>query len=185
VTRAGKGRFYQPEEIIMSKPAKGNKKSTTRKKGLTPRVRPKDTFGVTKKMKTGCGNLYITINEDENGLCEVFTTMGKSGGCAAAHTEAVSRMISMALRSGVKPEPIIRQLCGIRCPKQIIIKGGSVLSCPDAIGKALADYIGKPVPKESIIFDSGKSPECPECSGLLQFIEGCMVCKTCGFSDCD
>jgi ribonucleoside-diphosphate reductase alpha chain len=169
----------------MTKSARSKKKGTTRKKGLTPRVRPKDTFGVTKKMKTGCGNLYITINEDENGLCEVFATMGKSGGCASAHTEAVSRMISMALRSGVKPEPIIRQLCGIRCPKQIIIKGGSVFSCPDAIGKALADYIGKPVPKESITFDSGKSPECPECSGMLQFIEGCMVCKTCGFSDCD
>jgi ribonucleoside-diphosphate reductase alpha chain len=72
-----------------------------------PRVRPVQTKGVTRRIRTGEGTLYITINEDENGLCEVFTTIGKAGGNAAAQSEAISRLISLSLRSGLDPHAIV------------------------------------------------------------------------------
>ena len=81
-----------------------------------PRIRPHTTEGVTRRIRTGEGTLYITINQDENGLCEVFTTIGKAGGNAAAQSEAISRLISLALRSGIDPSAIIKQLKGISGP---------------------------------------------------------------------
>jgi len=167
-----------------------------------PRPRPACTQGMTIKMKTGCGNLYVTINEDEKGLCEVFTQMGKAGGCAASQSEAVSRMISLALRSGIEVEAILRQLSGIRCPSPLWQNGEMILSCSDAIAKALRQYdevrrerVG--LPKKIVEFPSGKkaSPEiedfiasmgrlCPECGSTLDFAEGCATCHSCGFSKC-
>ena len=82
----------------------------------SPRTRPTQTSGVTRRIRTGEGTLYITINEDENGLCEVFTTIGKAGGNAAAQSEAISRLISLSLRSGLDPHAIVRQLKGISGP---------------------------------------------------------------------
>ncbi|HUJ19020.1 MAG TPA: vitamin B12-dependent ribonucleotide reductase [Nitrospirota bacterium] len=175
-----------------------------------PRNRPPLTHGITQKIPTGCGNLYITINEDEEGICEVFSTMGKSGGCAASQSEAVSRMVSLALRSGVSLESIIKQVKGIRCPSPAWGEGGSILSCPDAIGRALERYAKeghgqrqhhKPktaaaqdlptVPYTSSDCAEGGSknhlglcPECPDCGGLLEFGEGCAFCRGCGFSKC-
>jgi len=173
-----------------------------------PRHRPTLTQGVTQKIPTGCGNLYITINEDEEGICEVFSTMGKSGGCAASQSEAVSRMVSLALRSGVSIDSIIKQVKGIRCPSPAWGEGGSILSCPDAIGRALERYAKdnmgrqrqhhKPQaqPRLERGFASsgcaggdsknhlGLCPECPDCGGLLEFGEGCAFCRGCGFSKC-
>lgn len=174
-----------------------------------PRSRPAFTFGVTQKIPTGCGNLYITINEDEEGICEVFSTMGKSGGCAASQSEAVSRMVSLALRSGISTTSIIKQLKGIRCPSPAWGEGGSILSCPDAIGRALERYMkegaarhqhqakAKPaaaqptVPYASSDCAKGSNknhlglcPECPDCGGMLEFGEGCAFCRGCGFSKC-
>ncbi len=174
-----------------------------------PRSRPALTHGVTQKLPTGCGNLYITINEDDEGICEVFSTMGKSGGCAASQSEAVSRMVSLALRSGVSIDSIIKQVKGIRCPSPAWGEGGSILSCPDAIGRALERYTKdnanhqhyhtKPKaasPQPTVGYASsdcaqggnrnhlGLCPECPDCGGLLEFGEGCAFCRGCGFSKC-
>lgn len=106
------------------------------------RPRPNVTYGETVKTKIGCGSIYITVNKDENGTCEVFTNLGRTGGCPS-QSEATSRLISLALRSGVKVEDVIDQLKGIRC-MNTMRKGGIkqpdgtvVLSCPDAIGKAI------------------------------------------------
>ena len=157
---------------------------------LEPRKRPAVTFGKTIKMKTGCGNLYVTINEDETGLCEVFTAMGKSGGCAAAQSESVSRLVSVALRAGVKQDIIVKHLRGIRCPAPAWQEGGIVLSCPDAIGIALEKYIHeKKDTNEKFIFklDEGRQftgEMCPECGATLEHEGGCNVCKICGYSKC-
>ena len=108
-----------------------------------PRIRPNTTAGITRRIRTGEGTLYITINQDENGLCEVFTTIGKAGGNAAAQSEAISRLISLALRSGIDPNAIIKQLKGISGPNPTWEDGRLILSTPDAIGKALDDYLSE------------------------------------------
>ncbi|MDR2192655.1 MAG: vitamin B12-dependent ribonucleotide reductase [Endomicrobium sp.] len=105
-----------------------------------PRTRPRKTAGFTFLMHTGCGKMYVTINEDEQGACELFTQLGKSGGCTSSQSEAVARMISLALRSGVDQQDIINQLKGIRCPSPTLAEGGAILSCADALAKALEAY---------------------------------------------
>jgi ribonucleoside-diphosphate reductase alpha chain len=165
---------------------------------LSPRPRPKITYGATIKMKTGCGNLYVTINEDENGMCEVFSTLGKAGGCAASQTEAISRLISLALRSGVSPEPIIEQLKGIRCPNPIWQDGEKILSCADAIARAIEIYLSmNKEEKKELKFEEKELPKfeikekiediqiCPECGSPMMSQEGCYTCPNCGYSKCD
>ena len=169
-----------------------------------PRARPYVTRGSTQRIETGCGHLYVTINEDDRGLCEVFTQMGKSGGCTASQAEAVGRLISLALRSGIEPEAIVKQLKGIRCPSPLWQPGGMVLSCSDAVAKALERFVkNKPegqavtaedasaseipagVPQKQNYVDKGDvCPECPECGSMVEYVEGCVVCRTCGFSKC-
>jgi ribonucleoside-diphosphate reductase alpha chain len=162
-----------------------------------PRRRPQVTSGQTEKVSTGCGSLYITINEDENGLCEVFLRMGKSGGCLASQSEAVGRLISLALRSGIDINSIFRQLRGIRCPQPAWGKGGMILSCSDAIGQVLErhlNHVPPPVLLEPTVAKApaaiagddlaGMCPECPECGSLLAMSEGCVVCRSCGYSKC-
>lgn len=158
-----------------------------------PRVRPKVVTGKTVKMVTGCGNMYITINEDEFGPCEVFTLLGKSGGCTSSQSEAIGRLISLALRSGVKPEKVIEQLKGIRCPSPVIFQGESIYSCADALAKALEIYLQEK--QEPSLFevvkatkktntDLGLNPQCPECGSKLEIGEGCATCPSCGYSKC-
>jgi len=171
----------------------GKKEREDAKPIRVPRHRPEVTRGITQKMATGCGNLYVTINEDENGLCEVFATMGKSGGCAAAHIEAAGRLASLALRAGVETDSIIKQLKGIRCPKPMFSQSSSILSCPDAVGKAIENYIKKQSQTVQLSLNgdkysganiNGHSPECPECGGIVEFKEGCVICNTCGYTLC-
>jgi len=102
--------------------------------------RPKILSGKSVKVKTGCGNLYITLNKSEDRLFEVFATLGRAGGCANAQNEALTRMITLSLRCGVPKEEIIDQLVGIQCPNPVMFpEGERVLSCPDAIAKVMKE----------------------------------------------
>ena len=94
-------------------------------------------------MQTGCGPLYVTINEDEDGLFELFTTMGKAGGCASSQCEAIGRMVSLAWRSGVQAAPVVKQLIGITCHKPSGFGDRQVLSCADAVAKAIQSHCGE------------------------------------------
>ena len=96
--------------------------------------------GKTHQMRTGCGPLYVTINEDEDGLFEVFTTMGKAGGCAASQCEALGRLVSLAWRSRVEVESVIRNLRGISCHKPAGFGPNRVLSCADALALAVESH---------------------------------------------
>lgn len=97
--------------------------------------------GVTYKMNTGCGTMYITINEDEGSPIEVFSKMGKAGGCAASQIEAIGRLISLALQNGANLEHIIKQMIGISCHYTLTIENDKITSCADAIGKALKQHM--------------------------------------------
>ena len=147
---------------------------------ITPRPRPLKTRGITERVRTGCGNLYVTVNWDDKDICEVFAQMGKTGGCAACQIEAESRLISLALRSGIRVQSIVSQLAGIRCPSPIWHKGSQILSCPDAIAKVLASASGIEIEKANPAFMS-----CPECGAVLETEGGCFLCRSCGFSKCD
>jgi len=157
---------------------------------IHPRPRPAVTQGKTYKTKTGCGTLYVNINSDPHGFCEVFTQMGKSGGCAASNAEAVSRLVSLALRSGIDPGVIVGQLRGIRCPIPTWHDGEMVLSCADAIGRTLEKSVNETHLKAGLPqiaytgLDMGYCPQCPECGGIMEHESGCAVCKSCGFSKC-
>jgi ribonucleoside-diphosphate reductase alpha chain len=149
---------------------------------LTPRDRPEITKGITQKIKIGCGNLYVTVNYDSNGICEVFTNVGRAGGCPS-QSEATSRLVSMALRSGVDVDSIIEQLRGIRCHSTLRQKGLKVLSCPDAIGRVL-ERVVELRGGETDAAAPGNGSKCPECASPLEHESGCVVCRSCGYSKC-
>jgi ribonucleoside-diphosphate reductase alpha chain len=146
---------------------------------VEPRPRPDTTKGITERINTGCGKLYVTINWDDHGFCEVFAQMGKAGGCAYSHIEATGRLISLALRSGVKVESIIRQLMGIRCPSPMWQNGEQIVSCSDAIARVLNHQAQADItPVESLM------GACPDCGAAVEHEGGCIVCRSCGFSRC-
>ncbi|OEH85639.1 ribonucleoside-diphosphate reductase, adenosylcobalamin-dependent [Desulfuribacillus stibiiarsenatis] len=157
--------------------------------GTEVRPRPDTTFGRTERIPTAYGNMYVTINEDEYGICEVFAQTGKSGGDAAANNEAIARLISISLRAGISVEEIIKQLRGIRASSPTWFHGGMVLSGPDGIAIALERYLhfkktGKEMERNITAIDLATIPECPECNGKLQYEEGCSKCVSCGYSMC-
>ncbi len=156
-----------------------NLKKEEEKDKIKPRPRPRRTKGVTQRIATGCGKLYVTINSDKYGICEVFAQMGKTGGCAACQIESTGRLISLALRSGVSIESIIKQISGIRCPSPTWENGRQVLSCPDAISKVLKENADIKMEE-----DENLIAVCPDCGGTIFPEEGCLVCKNCGFSKC-
>lgn len=156
------------------------------------RTRPQTVRGVTSKMKIGCGNLYVTVNYDDQGICEIFTHNGKGGGCAS-QSQAASRLASVALRSGMSPKDIIEQLKGIRCPSATRQKGLDALSCPDAIGRVLEKVLleqsslklqSTPTKKEETASSHSVASICPECKKPVTHEGGCVVCKDCGYSKC-
>ncbi|MBZ4642763.1 MAG: nrdA [Deferribacteraceae bacterium] len=170
-----------------------------------PRPRPKVLFGKTLEMMTGCGKLYVTINFDENNEpFEVFTSMGKAGGCAQSQCEAIGRLISLVFRSGGDYDIVVKQLKGISCHMRYGFGQNQILSCADAVGKAIEKAIMmgsefKVINQEKLTVDklleeaekkSGSLNEqirngaCPECGGPIQYVEGCDVCHSCGYSHC-
>ena len=148
------------------------------------RERPKALQGCTHQMQTGCGPLYITINEDKNGLFELFTTMGKAGGCAASQSEAIGRMVSLAWRSGVQAKQVVKQLQGISCHCPSGFGENRVLSCADAVAKAIQNHLidnGDDSENAPVRHERGA---CPECGGSIEHEGGCCCCHACGYSEC-
>ncbi|MCX7904367.1 MAG: vitamin B12-dependent ribonucleotide reductase [Caloramator sp.] len=174
-------------------------KEKSEESSTKPRIRPEVTMGITEKVRIGCGNLYITVNYDENGICEVFTNLGKAGGCPS-QSEATARLVSIALRSGMDVKEIIEQLKGIRCHSTLrqmaTNKDIKVLSCPDAIAKTIEKLINlKELEKirESISADmeiknlietNENKILCPECGNPITHEGGCVICPNCGYSKC-
>ncbi|MCM2271016.1 MAG: vitamin B12-dependent ribonucleotide reductase [candidate division Zixibacteria bacterium] len=149
----------------------------------SPKVekRPAILTGFTEKIRTGYGNLYVTVNLRDGKPFEVFAHIGKSGYTTMADTEAICRLISLALRSHVPVEQVIKQLRGIGGSAQILAEGGRVSSIPDAIAQILNRHFGAPDKA-----DPGDSAReiCPECSAPLQYLSGCYSCASCGYSTC-
>ena len=103
--------------------------------------RPKVLNGKTVKIKTGCGNLYVTVNLNSSQPVEVFARLGKAGGCSNSQNEALTRAISLGLKSGVPVEEYVNELKGLQCPNpNMFPKEDRILSCPDAIAKVLEEY---------------------------------------------
>jgi len=176
------------------------------KKEIAPRPRPEVIIGTTTKVSTGCGNLYVTINIDEDGKpFELFTQMGKAGGCAASQLEATGRLVSLAFRANIEVKSIIEQLRNIRCPSPSWEKGQRIFSCADAIARVVERRLVNTQPAmavpESVTIPMKHSHDdqlqssdlddqvnivgmCPDCGGALRHEEGCVKCHGCGYSKC-
>jgi len=178
------------------------------KKEIAPRPRPEVIIGTTTKVATGCGNLYVTINVDEEDRpFELFTQMGKAGGCAASQLEAIGRLVSLGFRSGIEVKSIIEQLRNIRCPSPSWEKGQRIFSCADAIARVIekrlvnSQSVKIPVETQAVAMKHSRDDEhivpasdpghhanivgvCPDCGGALRHEEGCVKCHACGFSKC-
>lgn len=247
----------QSKPVQNAAPTPTTNGDTAPRNSLDSRERAAVTHGKTYEVKTEQGKLFITINEDDKGLCETFLTIGKSGSFTAGYTEAIGRLISMALRSGVKPEIVIKALQGIRTSTPTFNKGMIVYSVPDAIAKTLKKHIDEKKNQISMLkveetiatptpSSSAKAPtsieaenevlekiekeerneatkieakpvekvapapnpvtipttpkvvekaytktnshgdlfECPDCGGDLEYAEGCILCRSCGYSKC-
>jgi ribonucleoside-diphosphate reductase alpha chain len=191
------------------------------------RTRPASLTGMTRRMPSPLGDLYVTVNEDEQGKpFEVFATLGKAGGAAMADVEAIGRLISLALRSGIGMSDVYKQMRGISCDRAVGVGPNKVLSVPDAIAQVLIQHEREkegvqqelPMPSQTTSapaspatpvvpsgtpgsgaaaqpsaqtdFEYGYDPgvtfigTCPDCKSDLQYMEGCMKCMACGYSEC-
>jgi ribonucleoside-diphosphate reductase alpha chain len=152
--------------------------------------RPRLLSGETERMDTGCGKLFVIMNDDEHGPREVFANMGKAGGCASSNTEALGRLISLALKKGAAPSEVVDQLKGIRCHVPYGLGSNATLSCADAIGKAIERrYIsGGAAPavtlEPQLALVEVAQGACPDCGGSIEHEGGCVVCRLCGYSKC-
>jgi len=144
--------------------------------------RPEVLRGITEKIKTGYGNLYVTINVLNGRPFEVFASIGKSGYSTMADTEAICRLISLSLRSGVPVENVIAQLKGIGGASPVFGNGGLISSIPDAIAQVLHKHFGNGVKMERE-FDISEE-FCPDCGARIEHDGGCLVCRSCGYSKC-
>ncbi len=147
------------------------------------RKRPDTLDGFTTRVKTGLGQLYVTVTEYHGKPFEVFATIGKSGRSTTAKTEAIGRLVSLAFRSGVTVDKVVEQLKGIGGEHPVFQNGGLVLSIPDAIARVLEKrYLMEDKKKKR--GNSLMGEVCPECGQTISFEEGCMTCHFCGFTKC-
>lgn len=196
----------------IKKPSKKIASILTEERKIVPRPRPSITTGSTEKIAIGCGNLYVTVNSDDVAICEVFTQTGKGGGCPS-QSEAVGRLVSMALRAQIDPNEVINQMKGIRCVSCTRRGGVKVLSCPDAISRAMEKILrvregmekkdkdkdrdkdrDKDKDKEITVhieesteqeFDPSQFHTiCPECNSTVETTGRCFSCRNCGYSKC-
>ncbi len=204
----------RPDQVMnVGKSDKGSNKSApavTEKeeplKVIAPRPRPDMMFGTTTRRRTSCGDLYLTVNRDEEDKpFEAFATMGKAGGCEGSFNEAIGRLISLCMRAGVTPRDIVKQLIGIRCNKPFGIGPDKVLSCSDAVAKIFNQSLEAKVPEkrypetsaatsantsasavltDELVDNQKIAFSCPECGCELIFGEGCEKCHFCGYSRC-
>lgn len=157
--------------------------------------RPVSAHGMTHRLDTGCGKIYLTVNyqPDSGEILETFITTGSDGGCLV-YTEAASRLVSLAIRGGIAVEEIVEQLVGTHsCPSYMMARGkGKKLSdgksCASAIALKMREIVdalkrGQNSSKQSIDLDQAK-PVCPECKSPLLLVEGCLTCCRCGYSRC-
>jgi len=174
------------------------------------RSRPDLLRGTTRRVETPLGTMYVTITEDDKAQpFEVFITLGKAGGALMADVEAIGRLVSLALRSGVPIREVYRQLRGISSDRAVGLGPSKVLSVPDAIGIAIEKWLQDKqgvqqellspagvAPAREVVSGQGgeglalKGPDqdfigaCPDCGSQLAFIEGCAKCHVCGYSEC-
>ena len=205
-------RLHNREVEIESLRTRLAKDDASRGRRRRKRGRPQVLRGFTIKMNSPLGDIYVAVNEDEEARpFEVFCTIGKAGGAASADAEAVGRLASLALRSGIPLSEVRDQLRGISCDRAVGIGPNKVLSVPDAVGQAIDRYmverggvqedlpltVAAPawsdavaaqatVSKGSVpalpLFDLSTCPECK--AGRMAYEEGCKTCHICGYSDC-
>jgi ribonucleoside-diphosphate reductase alpha chain len=168
----------RPDQVLSSQATKPTEASAA---GAV-KTRPATLPGITEKIKTGYGNLYVTVNSHEGKPFEVFAQIGRSGYTTMADTEAICRLISLALRSGVPVEQVIRQLRGIGGSSQVFAGGARVTSIPDAIAQVLERHFGSEDHGDAV--GPSHAEICPECSSAMAFSSGCFYCPACGYSSC-
>jgi ribonucleoside-diphosphate reductase alpha chain len=149
--------------------------------GRIVKDRPQVLEGFTERLRTGYGNLYVTVNLLDGKPFEVFAQIGRSGFTTMADTEAICRLISLALRSGVSVQEVIGQLRGIGGSSQTFASGARIYSIPDAIAQVLQRRFGS-------AGSAGSNPSpgeiCPDCGQAMIFSSGCFSCASCGYSSC-
>lgn len=175
------------------------------------RSRPEMLRGSTRRLETPLGTLYVTVTEDDKGQpFEVFMSLGKAGGALMADVEAIGRLISLSLRSGIPMKEIHRQLRGISSDRVIGLGPNKVMSVPDAVGIAIERWMNdkQGVQQELLASADASTPAdlvpvlrgaeqlmmggmqqtlsgaCPDCGSQLEYAEGCAKCHVCGFSEC-
>lgn len=159
------------------------KKEEKKTEESRPMDRPDIVYGFTQKVRTGLGDLYLTVNEVDGKPFEVFATIGRSGRSITAKAEAIGRLVSLALRSGVHVREIVKQLKGIGGEHPVFQKKDMLLSIPDAVSWVFENrYLQDNSPRN--LAKSLSKADCPECFGELVFQEGCFVCPSCGFTKC-
>ncbi len=149
------------------------------------RERPDLVYGFTQKVRTGHGIMYVTINEIDGKPFEVFATIGKSGRSTTAKAEAIGRLVSLALRSGIEVKNIVEQIKGIGGEAPVFQQGkqGQVQSIPDGIAWVLENRYLKS--KKSVHEENGLGAQrCPDCDEALVFQEGCLICPACAYPKC-